>query len=189
MYCLFYYEIYRFFRDDAQQEPAVPVAVPSIDEFPTLGERSSTPQNFSQQRGAWGTESSRQVNSLHEFPALPSAANNGSNTNVNQARGIWREQQVTPSSSSTSTNVTAKKAAQPTKTSNNETASINTVEDFPALQGASNTRIRAPASMFSAWSTAKKAAKHVSGNCNNIVTTLLYIFVILSHCYFSKYKS
>ncbi|CAF2332409.1 unnamed protein product [Rotaria sp. Silwood2] len=155
-------------RDDSQQEPAVAVAVPSIDEFPTLGERSSTPQNVSQQRGAWLGDSFRRIDSSENFPALASSASNVSNTNVSQRQGIWREQQqqqqTISSSSSTNLNVTSKKAPQPVKPLANGTLSVNLKEDFPALKGASNARIPAPVSMFSAWSTAKKSAKNANAN-------------------------
>jgi len=136
--------------------------VPSIDEFPTLNERSSTPQNVPQQRGAWSSDSLRGIHSSDDFPALTSAANNASNTNTSHPRGIWREQQqqLTASSSSTAQNITSKKASQPVT---NGIASMNIKEDFPALKGASNTKIPAPVSMFSAWSTAKKSAKNASG--------------------------
>ncbi|CAF0740473.1 unnamed protein product [Rotaria sordida] len=150
-------------RDDIQQEPAVAVAVPSIDEFPTLGERSSTPQNVSQQRGAWLSDSFRRINSSGDFPALASAASNTSNTNISQPHGIWREQQQQQilSSSSTNLSVTSKKTPQPLT---NGTSSINLKEDFPALKGARNAKIPAPVSMFSAWSTAKKSAKNANAN-------------------------
>ncbi|CAF0775306.1 unnamed protein product [Rotaria sp. Silwood1] len=151
-------------RDDIQQEPAVAVAVPSIDEFPTLGERSSTPQNVSQHRGAWLTDSFRRIHSSDDFPTLASAANNVSNMNVSQTKGIWREQQQIMSSSSTNLNVTSKKAPQPVKPLTNGTPSVNLKEDFPALKGASNAKIPAPVSMFSAWSTAKKSAKNANAN-------------------------
>jgi hypothetical protein len=45
--------------------------------------------------------------------------------------------------------------------------SMNIKEDFPALKGASNSKIPAPLSMFSAWSTAKKSAKNASGKNND----------------------
>ncbi len=108
----------------------------------------------------------RGINSSDDFPALTGATNNVSNTNIGQPRGIWREQQQqqTASSSSTTQNTTPKKAAQVVT---NGIASMNIKEDFPALKGASNTKIPAPVSMFSAWSTAKKSAKNANGEKNN----------------------
>ncbi|CAM2700391.1 unnamed protein product [Rotaria socialis] len=153
-------------RDATQQEPAVAVAVPSIDEFPTLGERSLTPQ----QRCAWVTDSFRRINSSDDFPALAKTTSNASNTNVSQPRGIWREQQAAAAaatsslSSSTTMNLAAKKGSQPGKATNDGVVSANVKEDFPALQGAINSKIPAPLSMFSAWSTAKKSAKNSNAN-------------------------
>ena len=127
--------------------------MPTIDEFPTLTERSSTPQNVPHQRGAWSSDA-RGINSETDFPALTNAANYASNTNAGQLRGTWREQQpvtaTAPAPSSQST--TPKKAA-----------STNASEDFPALRAASNAKIPPPVSMFSAWSTVKKTAKSASG--------------------------
>jgi hypothetical protein len=149
------------FSDDTQQEPAVAVTVPSINEFPTLGDRPSTPQN--QQRGAWSNDPIRGIHSSDEFPALASAANNVSN--AGQPRGIWREQQQQQviSSSSTTQNTTSKKASQPAKPVVNGATSVNTNEDFPALRGATHGKIPAPVSMFSTWSTAKKSSKNANG--------------------------
>jgi len=146
--------------------------VPSIDEFPTLGERSSTPQNVSQQRGAWSNDPVRGIHSSSEFPALAGAANNVSNTNVSQPRGIWREQQQVPSSSSTTQNTSSNKAFQPVI---NGVSSMNTKEDFPALRGANNAKIPAPVSMFSTWSTAKKIIKkNANANAKGQSTTNAY---------------
>ena len=150
------------FSDDIQQEPAVAVAVPTIDEFPTLGERSSTPQN--QQRGAWSTDPIRGIHSSADFPALATAAN----TNTTQPRGIWREQQQQQgTSSSTAPNTTSKKVSQPVKPVTNGATSMNIREDFPALRGANNAKIPAHVSMFSAWSTAKKSSKNANGTTNS----------------------
>ena len=44
---------------------------------------------------------------------------------------------------------------------------MNMNEDFPALKGASNGKIPAPVSMFSAWSTAKKSSKNANGKKND----------------------
>ncbi len=155
------------FSDDTPQEPAVAVAVPAIDEFPTLNERPSTPQNLSQQRGAWSSDSLRGIHSSNDFPALTGAASTVSNTNTSHPRGIWREQQqqqqATASASSTTQNTIPKKAPQSVKPVTNGTASMNMKEDFPALKGATHTKIPAPVSMFSAWSTAKKSAKNANG--------------------------
>ncbi|CAF1088720.1 unnamed protein product [Adineta steineri] len=147
-------------RDDTQ--PAVAAAVPTIDEFPTLGERSSTPQNVPQQRGAWVNDSSRGIHSTTEFPALTGAAANIPNTNTRQPGGIWREQQQqqqTAPSASINQNKTSKKVPSSAKPVTNGVLKISTAEDFPTLRGASNTKIPAPVSMFSAWATAKKTAK------------------------------
>ena len=152
---------YFLFSDNTQQEPAVAVAVPSIDEFPALGERSSTPQNVPQ-RGVWLNDSLRRIHSSEEFPALVSATGIVPNANVNQARGIWREQQQT-TSSTVSQNVTSKKASTLVKSIANGIASVNIKEDFPVLEGTSNTQIRAPISMFSAWSKVRKSARIANG--------------------------
>jgi hypothetical protein len=136
--------------------------MPSIDEFPTLGERPSTPQNLSQ-RGAWSNDPIRGIHSSADFPALANVASNASNTNASQPRGIWRDQQPTASSTITTQNTTAKKVAQPVKAVTNGIGSMNMKEDFPALKGAINAKIPAPVSMFSNWSTAKKSAKQSSG--------------------------
>ncbi len=188
IYCICW-NILFFFSDDIQQEPAVAVTVPSINEFPTLNERSSTPQNFPQQRGAWSNDAIRGIHSSDDFPALSGAANNVSNTNVGQPRGIWREQQQqqqpTASSSSTTQNTTSKKASQSVKPVTNGINSMNIKEDFPALKGASNTKIPAPLSMFSAWSTAKKSAKSASGKNND---QLFFFHRNIFFSYFSKCK-
>ncbi len=136
--------------------------MPTIDEFPTLGERSSTPQNVQYQRGAWSNDPLRGIHSSSEFPALTGAASNVSNTNIGQTRGIWREQQAA-SISSTTQNTIPKKVPQPVKPVTNGVASMTMKEDFPALKRAHNTTIPAPVSTFSAWSTAKKSAKSASG--------------------------
>ncbi len=134
------------------------MAVPSIDEFPILTERSSTPQNVTQ-RGAWSNDV-RGIHSSDDFPALTSAANNVSNTNVGQPKGIWREQQQAVAAAS---NATSKKTPQTVKSATNEIASMTVNEDFPALKAAGNAKIPPPVSMFSAWSTAKKTAKNANG--------------------------
>lgn len=143
-----------FSRDTAPLEPAVAVAVPSIDEFPTLNERPSASQHLPHQRGAWSNDA-RGINSADEFPAL-------SNTNVAQPKGIWREQQQ--ATVSNSPNTTPKKGSQATQPPTNGIASMEIKEDFPALKGASNAKIPAPASMFSTWSTARKTAKNATGS-------------------------
>jgi hypothetical protein len=171
--------------DNTQQDPAVAVSVPTIDEFPTLGERPSTPQQQNQQRGAWVNDTSRGIHSTTDFPALAGAANNVSNTNVSQARGIWREQQqqqqIVSSSSSTTQNATPKKASQPVKPVVNGVASMNIREDFPALRGASSAKIPAPVSMFSTWSTAKKSSKNVNGKRRKIHFFHANMFLLLAN--------
>jgi hypothetical protein len=150
-------------RDAGQQEPAVAVTVPSIDEFPILTERSSTPQNVPQQRGAWSNDV-RGIHSSDDFPALTSATNVPI-TNAGQPKGIWREQQQQQAVAASNTqSTTSKKASQATKSVTSEIASVNVNEDFPALKSASNTKIPPPVSMFSAWSTAKKTAKNANAN-------------------------
>lgn len=153
--------------DDSQQEPAVPVTVPSIDEFPTLRESSATSQNVSQQRGPWVTDPMRRIHSSDDFPALSNAATNALNTNTSQTRGKWREQQQQQQQqqqitalSSTSLNTIPKKVPPPTA---NGIAPVNMNEDFPALKGSRHANTPTPVSMFSTWSTAKKSAKHTSG--------------------------
>ncbi|CAF1634513.1 unnamed protein product [Adineta ricciae] len=158
-------------REDTQTEPAVAAAVPSINEFPTLGDRSSTPQNLSQ-RGAWLNDQPRGINSYTDFPTLPNAAGNLSNTS--QPRGIWREQQSTistttsssSSSSSAAQNTASKKVTQSNKQTANGETSLTAKEDFPALQGAVNTRIPPPVSMISAWTKAKKSTKTANAKAN-----------------------
>jgi hypothetical protein len=142
------------FSDETRVEPVVEPTVPTIDEFPTLGVRSATPQHI-QHRGAWLNDPLRRVHSSEDFPALASGRN-ASNTNVSQPRGIWREQ---PTSSTNVSNVVAKKPASSVTATTN---GIRSKEDFPALKGTTNARIPAPVSMFSAWSTAQ-AAKNASG--------------------------
>lgn len=149
--------------------------MPSINEFPTLGDRSSTPQNLGQ-RGAWINDQPRGINSYTDFPTLPNAAGNLSNTS--QPRGIWREQQSTmstasassSSSSSVAQNTATKKAPQSNKQIANGEASLAIKEDFPALQGAVNTRIPPPVSMISAWTKAKKSTKTANGKCATTVS-------------------
>lgn len=152
-----------FSRDTAPQEPAVAVPVPSIDEFPTLNERPSASQQYSQQRGAWSNDA-RGINSVEQFPALSSAASSASSTNVGQPKGIWREQQQQQAVASNSPSTTPKKGSQPAQSLTNGVASMNVKEDFPALKGAINAKIPPPVSMFSAWSTARKTAKSASGS-------------------------
>jgi len=154
--------MYNFFcSDTTQQEPAVAVTVPSIDEFPTLTERPSTPQNVTQ-RGAWSNDV-RGIHSSDDFPALTSAASNVSNTNVGQPKGIWREQQQAGAAASNTHSTTSKKTPQTVKSAANEIASMTVNENFPALKAAGNAKIPPPVSMFSAWSTAKKTAKNANG--------------------------
>lgn len=145
------------FSEETRQEPAVAVTVPSIDEFPTLNESSSTSQN-APQRGAWSNDV-RGIHSADDFPALTAAGNAA----VGQTRGIWREQPAIVSTSANQ-NTTSKKSAQSTNTITNGMSSMNVTEDFPALVGAVNRKIPAPVSMFSTWSTAKKSAKQTSKN-------------------------
>lgn len=135
------------------------MTVPSIDEFPTLKESSST--SHVPQRGAWSNDV-RGIHSSDDFPALTAA----SNTIAGHTRGIWREQQQspTPGSAPVNQNATSKKATLPTKPVTNGMASMNVKEDFPALGGATNSKIPAPVSMFSTWSSAKKSAKNASSN-------------------------
>lgn len=151
-------------RDAAPQEPAIAATVPTIDEFPTLNEASSTSQHFPQQRGAWSSDA-RGFNSADEYPALGSAASSVINTNAKQPKGIWREQQQNVASNTPST--TPKKSSQPVQPTTNGVRSMDMKEDFPALKGASNARIPAPVSMLSAWSTARKTAKNATGLSND----------------------
>jgi len=144
--------------EETRQEPAVAVTVPSIDEFPTLNESSSTSQN-APQRGAWSNDV-RGIHSADDFPALTAAGN----ATVGQTRGIWREQSAATASTSANQNTTSKKSAQSTNTVTNGMSSMNITEDFPALGGATNRKIPPPVSMFSTWSTAKKTAKQTSKN-------------------------
>jgi hypothetical protein len=116
------------------------------------------------------------IHSAADFPALVSAASNTSNTNVGQPRGIWREQQQQQTAavaSSTTQNTTSKKTSQPVT---NGIASATMKEDFPALKGASHTKIPPPVSMFSAWSTAKKSAKNASGRRNDQYVSCILFF-------------
>ena len=46
---------------------------------------------------------------------------------------------------------------------------MTTKEDFPALQGAVNTRIPPPVSMISAWTKAKKSTKTANGKTDTTV--------------------
>ena len=150
-------------RDAAPQEPAVAVAaaVPTIADFPTLNERSSTA--LPQQRGAWSTDA-RGINSAAEFPALVSAASSVVNANANQPKGIWRDQQQQQQQvASNTSSTTPKKGSQPVQSVSNGAAPVGMKEDFPALKGAINSRIPAPVSMLSAWSTARKSAKNATG--------------------------
>ena len=115
---------------------------------------------FHKQRGAWSNDP-RGLHSSSDFPALTGAASNTANTNTGQPKGIWREQQA-GATAPASPNTAPKKSSQTAKSGTNGTASMDIKEDFPALKGATNAKI--PASMFSAWSTAKKTAKTASGD-------------------------
>ncbi len=117
------------------------------------------------------------IHSAADFPALVSAASTTSNTNVGQPRGIWREQQqqqqTAAVASSTTQNTTSKKTSQPVT---NGIASATMKEDFPALKGASHTKIPPPVSMFSAWSTAKKSAKNANGRRSDQYVSCIRFF-------------
>ena len=133
--------------DETNREGNVATDVPSIDEFPTLGQSGSSTQASSHQRGAWAGE--QRGNHLNEdFPALTNVASTSG-----QPRGFWREN---PTQSTTS------KTTPAVKTVPDSSSSFKVREDFPALQPAANARIPPPVSLVSAWSNAKKSAK--SGN-------------------------
>ena len=170
------------FRDDNQRETssatgtnnatasataaaaAAAASVPSIDEFPTLGDRSSGASNFSHQRGAWSNDPIRGIHSEADFPTLNNRSNSGPTANAGQNRGIWRESQQQPLSSTVNHgNVPSKKASQPAKPASDSKASMNIKEDFPALKPAMNSTIPAPVSMFATWNNVKKATKTTSG--------------------------
>jgi hypothetical protein len=159
----------RLSRDEQQRDNGASVSVPSIDEFPTLGERTSASQGVLQQRGAWSADGLRGIYSSTDFPALVNETSNTSNKTAGQARSIWRESQPTtstvlPSTAHAHAHATSKKS----ETTSNVLSSMNVKEDFPALQSASHSRIVSSASMISTWSNAKKSSKNITGRVRRI---------------------
>jgi hypothetical protein len=130
-------------------------AVPSIEEFPTLGDQASNRSN--NRGGAWSNDP-RGVYSKDEFPALGAAAASSQTFGNQSGRGSWMNSSA-QSNATTNSNVKSKKITPPVNTVTNGLSNINIQEDFPALRGARKTTIVAMSNAnFSAWSNTKKSA-------------------------------